>query len=690
MSGVKVNKHLDFQQDGEVDADAVKQRTIEELSFQIRQMTEKLAKLQGGTGQQPAPFGYTRVPTPLKNVVNDERMDLQQLSTSVAKVGQEEQGRMPDPKFLKSLKLKIFDGAEEYPELGPNFGAWRADFVQEVCLAQRMSGYEWAEDIKLIVLKRFLGGPVLTYFNAHKAAWPVNCDEVLNALQVAFTSRITHSKGYGMLRKQKPKDRSWDDHWVYMIAVVSRMPAGNYGDVLVETLVLHASPEMSSQLLTKYDPGRQDYAVHASEIVQFAKRMEAQQGKTYKKNQVNNVSDKVCFKCGRAGHIARNCPPDEVASIENVFNVNASRTGDDCGQEFKIKWVLDSGAAIHMTNRMDVLQGVKEFTKTVCVADQRELKLRASGTVCMFGWNGTGVSVSDVHYHPDVKNLLSLGSLEAKGCVLLHEGNQKWLINQRTKEKIARVKTENGLSVLEMRLMNRGPSVQNKVESVFNVGNVHVVEKCVGQVHVGGTSGLAKESRSEIKLADAEVQTCESYAKFKSKKESDRTAEGVIKRSKVLSKTEDPRTEGVQVSSAVSSMLGKETIVVNVYADDFFVAAVTQDRVNGFSEFMSAKVVQKMFGIKDVMDKSIVELIQPSKLFLSDYKRGIRQVVRKASSSSAILKYVNMRCKFGRDREKGQVGVDYVKSEGQVEDMLTKPNSLVKLSKSKSSGELGE
>ena len=169
---------------------------------------------------------------------------------------------------------------------------------------------------------------MLTYYNAHKAAWANNCDAVVDALQIAFTSRLTHSKGHGLLRKSKPRDRSWDDHWVYMIAVVSRMPVGDYGDVLVETLVLHASSDLSTQLLTKYNPDRTDYAVHASEIIQFAKRLETQLGKNpQKKNPVNNVSDRLCFKCGKPGHITKNCS-SQVGSIENVFNVNQKGTNE--------------------------------------------------------------------------------------------------------------------------------------------------------------------------------------------------------------------------------------------------------------------------------------------------------------------------------------------------------------------------
>ena len=71
----------------------------------------------------------------LRNAVSRDQMSVQQLNSSVVSVNPDDKNRMPDPKFLKSLKVMTFDGIEEYPELGPNFAAWRSDFIQEVCLA---------------------------------------------------------------------------------------------------------------------------------------------------------------------------------------------------------------------------------------------------------------------------------------------------------------------------------------------------------------------------------------------------------------------------------------------------------------------------------------------------------------------------------------------------------------------------
>jgi hypothetical protein len=124
MASGNVNKRLDFEQVGEDDQAAERQKIVEELGDQIRVLTERLAKLQGDKGEDTVPFGYTNVPTPLKAALRNDHVDLHRLSSSVVKVKPSDKDDVPDPKYLKSLKVKIFDGSEEYLELGPNFADW--------------------------------------------------------------------------------------------------------------------------------------------------------------------------------------------------------------------------------------------------------------------------------------------------------------------------------------------------------------------------------------------------------------------------------------------------------------------------------------------------------------------------------------------------------------------------------------
>jgi hypothetical protein len=113
--------------------------------------------------------------------------------------------------------------------------------------------------------------------------------------------------------------------------------------------------------------------------------------------------------------------------------------------------------------------------------------------------------------------------LEAKGCILDRKGNNKWLINQKTKEDIARVSTEQGLFVTEMLLSSSSSSF------VFNICNPNTPDECIegslmefhrrlGHVHVDRILRLAKDPNSGIKLTDTTVETCVSCAEGKQSK----------------------------------------------------------------------------------------------------------------------------------------------------------------------------
>jgi hypothetical protein len=101
------------------------------------------------------------------------------------------------------------------------------------------------------------------------------------------------------------------------------------------------------------------------------------------------------------------------------------------------------------------------------------------------------------------------------------------------------------------------------------------------------------------------------------------------------------------------------------------------------AEFIAgSEVIREVIGVQELMDELNIQVLKPSKLYM-DNKEGIRQVMQE--SSSAKLKHVDMRYKFVCDRaSKGQIQVDYVKSEDQVADIFTKPLPLVKLSKFRS------
>jgi hypothetical protein len=79
-----------------------------------------------------------------------------------------------------------------------------------------------------------------------------------------------------------------------------------------------------------------------------------------------------------------------------------------------------------------------------------------------------------------------------------------------------------------------------------------------------------------------------------------------------------------------------------------------------------SEVIRDVLGVQELMDELNIKFVKPSQVCM-DNKEGIKQVMQE--SSSAKLKHVDMRYKFVCDRaSKGQVSVEYVKSENQVAD----------------------
>jgi hypothetical protein len=141
--------------------------------------------------------------------------------------------------------------------------------------------------------------------------------------------------------------------------------------------------------------------------------------------------DRECSKCKKKGHYARECrggaPKQENrTAVESMF-VGIHHAGDLCGEcaaaanstktKRESRWLIDSGASVHICKDRDLLKDVKNVSETVVIGDGTEVVATLSGTVNLITTEkGKQLSLSNVLYAPEfTKNIISVARLTLNG-----------------------------------------------------------------------------------------------------------------------------------------------------------------------------------------------------------------------------------------------------------------------------------
>ncbi|ETL30993.1 hypothetical protein L916_16093 [Phytophthora nicotianae] len=86
----------------------------------------------------------------------------------------------------RNLDWPKFSGKETYAAIGADFKSWGLRFLQRLGAAQQMSGGDWPEEFKILMLNGKLDGTVLVYFEKMLPGWTA----VSNSLEYVINSML--------------------------------------------------------------------------------------------------------------------------------------------------------------------------------------------------------------------------------------------------------------------------------------------------------------------------------------------------------------------------------------------------------------------------------------------------------------------------------------------------------------------
>uniref|UniRef100_A0AAV1TYK1 Uncharacterized protein n=1 Tax=Peronospora matthiolae TaxID=2874970 RepID=A0AAV1TYK1_9STRA len=119
--------------------------------------------------------------------------------------------RVPDTRQRK-LGIRPFDGKELYQGLGSGFLSWCKRFVRQIMFAERASGFQWSEDVKVDVLGHHLTGMAERYYNRQVEGWfeeQPTLEHAMQRLLHTFATKITPQQSMKIFTAPKSSKRSW-------------------------------------------------------------------------------------------------------------------------------------------------------------------------------------------------------------------------------------------------------------------------------------------------------------------------------------------------------------------------------------------------------------------------------------------------------------------------------------------------
>lgn len=166
-------------------------------------------------------------------------------------------------------------------------------------------------------------------------------------------------------------------------------------------------------------------------------RIGSGKGKRFGRSRSKSVEGKkICWICGKEGHFKKQCykwlernkgkfqsnnkpesslARDDAQDLVGLIASEVNLTQDSNDSE---EWVMDTGCSFHMSSRKDLFMGFQEVSgEKVRMANNSHTEVKGVGSVRFCNPDGTTFVLHEVRYMPGIaRNLISLGTLERKGC----------------------------------------------------------------------------------------------------------------------------------------------------------------------------------------------------------------------------------------------------------------------------------
>ena len=158
--------------------------------------------------------------------------------------------------------------------------------------------------------------------------------------------------------------------------------------------------------------------------------------KSFRSRSKSTERKKICWICGKEGHYKKQCykwlernkhrnqsergesslVKDDAHDLVGLIaaELNITQSTDDSEE-----WILDTGCSFHMTPRKELFVELQEVTAAgkVRMANNSLTEVKGIGSIRFQNPDGTTFLLHEVRYMPGIgRNLISLGTLENKGC----------------------------------------------------------------------------------------------------------------------------------------------------------------------------------------------------------------------------------------------------------------------------------